>query len=86
MASPEGNKAREYFGMEPEPPKIMDAPYPDPQTPSEYVANAAAVISNKAELGEISEMEASLELQKLEDMRSEWGDGWHDRYGPPPEH
>lgn len=82
MASPEGNRVRKKYGMEPEPPMIMDAPYGDPQTPSEFVANAAAVISNRAELGEITEEEACFALQELEDMRAQWGDGWENRYGP----
>lgn len=86
MASPEGNRVRAKFGMEPEPPKIIDPIHDDPQTPSEFVANAAAVISNRAELGEITEEQACLALQELEDMRAQWGDGWQDRYGPSPEY
>jgi len=86
MASPEVNRIRIAFGMEPEPPHIVDMPYSDPGTPSEYVANSFAILHNRAELGEISDAEASEEMHRLDEMRAGWGDGWKDRYGPLPDY
>ena len=86
MASPETNKVRIAFGMDPEPPFVVDLPYSDPKMPSEFVANAMATIHNQAELGKITNQEAYDRIHELDDMRAEWGDGWIDRYGPLPEY
>ena len=85
MASEAINEIRMSLGMEPEPPYIVDLPYDAPQTPSEHVENAMAVLHNKAELGEITSEEASDAMHELDAMRAEWGDGWEDRYGPLPD-
>ena len=85
MASPEINEIRERFGMVPEPPHVVKAPFADPSTPSEMYANAAATIHNQAELGEISTDEAYERLHALDAERAEFGDGWQDRYGESPE-
>ncbi len=86
MASPEINRIRLERGMDPREPFIVDLSYDDPSTPSEFVANAAAVINNQAELGKITTDEAYTRMHELEAMRAQWGDGWADRYGPLPEY
>lgn len=86
MASPEVNRIRQSLGMEPEPPQVYDLPYLDPQTPAELAANAVVVLHNRAEIGDISDEEAYMGVHAIGDTEAEMGDGWHDRYGPPPEY
>lgn len=65
-------------------PFFVDPPYKDPQTVSEIAQNDIAEIHNLAEAGEISVEEAKDRMDAVEKMRVEVGDGWFDRYGPPP--
>lgn len=84
MASPGANQVRSELGLEIEPPVLIGLPYANPVSPSEYAANAIATLNDQAELGLISDEEASRRMRELDDMRSKWGDGWSDRYGPLP--
>ena len=85
MASPEINQLRQDYGMAPEPPHFVDTPYPDAQTIYEITQNEIIVVYNAAELGLTSAMDASAAIDQIEKVRILAGDGWFDRYGPPPD-
>ena len=84
MASPEANRIRRELGLDYQPPVIIDSPYANPTTPDELAANSVAVLHNRAELGEITDEEASKLMREIDSTRAEWGNGWADRYGPLP--
>jgi len=65
-------------------PFYVDPPYKDPNTIGEMAANAQVDIHNRAEAGAITGDEAYLQMHALDESLVRAGDGWFDRYGPPP--
>ncbi len=72
------------MGIEGGKPFIVEPFYKDPSTIPEMASNMIVQIHNSTELGEISAVEAQERMDKVEEMRIAVGDGWFDRYGPPP--
>jgi len=63
---------------------VVDLPYDDPQTIAEMAQNDKTALHNAAETGLISDAEAKDAIDEVEQTNILNGDGWFDRYGPPP--
>lgn len=65
-------------------PFLVDSPFRDPATIDEIAQNDIVEIHNQAELGLISRSDAKDQMDEVEKARVAVGEGWFDRYGPPP--
>jgi hypothetical protein len=65
-------------------PFFADKPFADPQTIDEIAQNDIVDIHNAAEAGAISNIQAKDQMDTVEQTRISVGEGWFDRYGPPP--
>jgi len=67
------------------PEEIFAQPFhEDPQTVSEYLQNEAADTFNNMRAGFMPVAFAKQHMDAIEDMLTANGNGWFDRYGPPP--
>ncbi len=84
MAGPELNRIRLSFGLDAEPPFVAGLPFEDPKTIEEQAENDRVRIHNLTELGLITMAESQELIAAVEGLLIGVGEGFFDRYGPPP--